>query len=48
MSMTNDEVKRKRIAKLMGELRQICVDTDFFFFFSFQDGKGVCFFIIGE
>ena len=27
--MTNDEVKRKRIVKLMGELRQICVDTDF-------------------
>ena len=27
--MTNDQIKRKRIVKLMGELRQICVDTDF-------------------
>ena len=46
--MTNDLIKRKRIVKLMGELRQICVDTDFFVDCPFQDGKGVCFFNIGK
>ena len=46
--MTNDQIKRKRIVKLMGELRQICVDTDFCDECPFQDGKGVCFFNIGK
>ena len=26
--MTNDQIKRKRIVKLMDELRRMCVDTD--------------------
>ena len=46
--MTNEQVKRKRIAKLMGELRQICVDTDDCDTCPFQDGRGWCFFEHGK
>ena len=46
--MTNNILKRNRIAKLMGEIRQICVDTDFCDDCPFQDGKGACFFKIGK
>lgn len=46
--MTNEQAKRKRIAKLMGELRQICVDTDDCDTCPFQDGRGWCFFEHGK
>ena len=46
--MTNDEVKRERIAKLMGGIRQICVDTVRCDTCPLHSKEGMCFFNIGK
>ena len=46
--MNDDQLKRERIAKLMGEIRQICVDTVRCDTCPLHNKESICFFNIGK